>query len=328
MRHRTIIAIFFALFMTVGLSALWSAETDEREGDEAANIVAADGAATGVIDANTEVAPKKKGNRFARFFKAPFKAVGNLFKDDKKMQRPSAEDAARFESSPLMRVEDANSAPAAKRENGGQSAKDYLERGQDYLNDNRLNEAIGELSRAIALDARLAKAHNLLAVAYDRKGLHDRAKDSYENALDITREDAQTLNNLGYSMYLNGNYRAAVERLKRAAKLAPADERIWNNLALAQSRLGKYDDAFKSFKRATGELTARFNVAAMLERAGRESDAITHYEEARKLQPNSETALRRLADLYQRHGHSDKATQARHALAAINGNATTEAGGN
>jgi Flp pilus assembly protein TadD len=29
-------------------------------------------------------------------------------------------------------------------------------------------------------------------------------------------EDADTLNNLGFSLYQNGNYRAAVDRLKRA----------------------------------------------------------------------------------------------------------------
>ncbi|MDQ3586350.1 MAG: tetratricopeptide repeat protein [Acidobacteriota bacterium] len=308
MRYRTIIAVFFALILTIGLTAVWSAETDGREGDDTANLVAADGSPTGTEEdaaPNTEAAPKKKGNRFGRFFKAPFKAVSKLFGGgDDKFQRLSEKDVAKFESSPLLRVEDANSEAAAKKHEGG-SAKDYLKRGKDYLNDGKLNDAITELSHAVSLDPRLVKAHNLMAVAYDRKGLHERARESYARALDITREDAQTLNNLGYSLYLNGNYRAASERLKRAAKLAPADERIWNNLALAQSRLGKYDDAFKSFKRAGGEYTARLNVAAMLERAGREQDAIEHYEAALKLQPNSETALRRLADLYGRTGHTN-----------------------
>ena len=40
-------------------------------------------------------------------------------------------------------------------------------------------------------------------------------------------------NNLGFALYQNGNYRAAVDRLKRAAKIAPNDERVLNNLGLA-----------------------------------------------------------------------------------------------
>ena len=73
---------------------------------------------------------------------------------------------------------------------------------------------------AVSLDPKLTEAHNLLGVAYDKKGFGDRAKDSFERAVKI-EEDADTLNNLGFSLYQNGNYRAAVDRLKRAAKLAP-----------------------------------------------------------------------------------------------------------
>ncbi|MGH9943665.1 MAG: tetratricopeptide repeat protein [Pyrinomonadaceae bacterium] len=316
LRYRTIIAILFAFVLTVGVTALWSAATDGHGDDDAANIVAADGSATGLGNIEIEPATKKKSG-LGRFFKAPFKAIGKLFngKDDpKRMQRPNEGDMAKFESAPTMRVNDALT-PVDKQEEGDQSAKDYLERGQDLLGEGKLSEAITTLSRAVSLDPRLSKAHNLLAIAYERRGMPERAKDAFERSLAINREDAETLNNLGYSLYLNGNYRAAVERLKRAAKLAPADERVWNNLALAQSRLGKYDDAYKSFKRAGGELTGRLNVAALLERAGRERDAIEHYEAARKLQPTSETALNRLADLYQRSGRADKAEEVKRALA-------------
>lgn len=316
-KHRTIHAFIIAVLLTVGVSAFWTAETNETDGDDAAEIVASDGAATGTTEdtAAGEEKPKKKGNRFARFFKAPFKAVGKLFNgDDDKMRRMSEKDLAKFESAPLMRVDDSVTPLEKSADDGGGTAKDYLARGRTMFDQGRLNEAVKELSRAVSLDSRLAEAHNLLAVAYDRKGLHDRARESFERALDH-ETDAQTLNNLGYSLYLSGNYRAAVARLKRAVKLAPADERIWNNLALAQCRLGKYDDAYKSFARSGGEYQGRLNVAAMLERAGREEQAIEHYEAARRVQPAAEFVLRRLVELYARNGHSDRAEQTRLALA-------------
>ena len=317
MRNRTINAFIIALTLTVGVTTFWTATTTENDGDEAARVVAADGSPTGTAEDATaaEAQPKKKGNRFARFFKAPFKAAAKLFGGDGDgVRRLSEKDVAKFESAPLMRVEDSRTERAPGTTDEGGTAKDYLARGRALLDEGRLNEAVKELSRAVSLDARLSEAHNLLAVAYDRKGLHDRARESFERALEH-EPDAQTLNNLGYSLYLSGNYRAAVARLKRAAKLAPADERIWNNLALAQSRLGKYEDAYRSFARSGGEYQGRLNVAAMLERAGRESEAIEHYEAARRAQPRSEFVLRRLSELYARNGRADRAEEIRRTLA-------------
>jgi tetratricopeptide (TPR) repeat protein len=318
MRNRTVNAFIIAIVLTISVTTFWTAGTTERDGDDAASVVSSEGSPTGAAAddaaAGSDEKPKKKGNRFARFLKAPFKAAAKLFGgDDNKVSRLSEKDVAKFESSPLMRVEDSRTARTENSADEGGTAKDYLARGRTRLGEGRLNEAIRELSRAVSLDARLSEAHNLLAVAYDRKGLHDRARESFERALDH-EQDAQTLNNLGYSLYLNGNYRAAIARLKRAAKLAPADERIWNNLALAQCRLGKYDDAYKSFARSGGEYQGRLNVAAMLERAGREGEAIEHYEAARRVQPQSEFVLRRLSELYARNGHNDRAEQTRRAL--------------
>jgi Flp pilus assembly protein TadD len=326
MRYRSINATLIAFALVLTVTAFWSATTTNPDGDDAANIVAADGSKVGAAeDPAAADGAKKKGNRFARFFKAPFKAVGKLFGGgDDKMRRLSEKDVAHFESAPLQRVDDALT-PAAKDIERGEAttARDYLERGRAMLAEGRLNEAITELTRAVSLDRKLSQAHSLLALAYDRKGLKDRARESFERAADDSH-DAQALNNVGYWLYENGNYRAAVEKLKRAAKYAPSDERILNNLALAQARLGKFDDAYRSFARARGEFDGHMNAAALAERVGRDSAAIEHYEAARKLQPASEVALRRLADLYQRNSRGDDASRARQSLESAQAVASKE----
>ena len=317
MSKRTIIAIFIAFTLTFCATAFWSAaETNHREGDTDTNIIEANGAEAG------KTKEKKGGNRVAGIFKAPFKAIGKLFgkgKDDNKLQRLSEKDVEKFEAAGVSRVEDVRSEKKEKTTSTGGAALDHLAEGRALLNAGRINEAIAELSLAASLDRSLSEAHSLLGVAYDRKGLSERARDAYELAVKSEPEDAQTLNNLGYSLYLNGNYRAAVDRLKRAARLAPADERILNNLALAQCRLGKYKDALKSFTRAGGEFMGRVNTATMLERAGRDEEAVAQYEAARRLQPNSNVVLRRLADLYQRSGRLGEAQAARVTLAGFGG---------
>ena len=323
MRHRTLKAAAFAFAIVFAATAFMSAGTNELEGDEAANVVAAANGDTkiGTSDegAAADAQPKKKGGRWGRIFKAPFKAVAKVFGgEDGRPRRMKEADVAKFESAPLMRVQDANSEAdpepvTRKGADKAEAAREHFERGRARLNDGELSAAITELSRAVSFDPKHAQAHNLLAVAYGRKGLHDRARESFDRSLD-SGADAQSLNNAGYWFYLNGHYRLAAERLKRAARLAPADERILNNLALAQARLGRFDDAYKNFARARGDYEGRMNTAALAERMGRDAEAAEHYEAARKLRPASETALRRLLHLYERGGRGEQAARARRDL--------------
>jgi len=163
----------------------------------------------------------------------------------------------------------------------------------------------------------VAEAHHLLGYAYGRKGLRQLSAESFERAVRLAPNNAQLLNDYGHTLFLRGDYKGAKDRLKRAAKLAPGDERIWNNLALAQARLEDFDDAFKSFSRAGGEFKGRMNVAGLLERSGRAKEALKHYEAARRLDPGSRAVLQHLADLYQRLGRSEEAEAARQAIAAL-----------
>ena len=315
MNKRRIIAILIALFVTIAATAMWSASTIEREGDPDAIVLEDSGAEVGVQ-------PKKGGNKIVKVIAAPFKAFGRLFgrggNDENKLHRMTEKDAERFESVGVARIDDARN-QSEKRPTAASSAREHLDAGREFLLQGNYNEAISALSLAVSLDPKLTEAHNLLGVAFDKKGFSDRAKDSFERAVKL-EEDAETLNNLGFSLYQNGNYRAALDRLKRAAKLAPTDERILNNLGLAYCRLGKVDEAYKAFTRATGPLTGNLNMAKMMERFAREDDAIRYYEAARQIDANNTIALRRLTDLYQRVGRSAEADSARAALAiASNG---------
>ncbi|HEV8187636.1 MAG TPA: tetratricopeptide repeat protein [Pyrinomonadaceae bacterium] len=322
MNKRRILAVLIALVLTIAATAMWSASTIQREGDPDAIALEDSGSEAGV-----EQPKKKGGNRVVKVLAAPFKLFGKMFgggNEQNKVYRMTEKDAQRFESAGIEKIEDARH-QGTRRDTSDASAREHLEVGRQYLLEGRYNEAISELSMATSIDSKLTEAHNLLGVAYDKKGFADRAKESFERAVKID-EDADTLNNLGFSLYQNGNYRAAIDRLKRAAKLAPTDERILNNLGLAYCRLGKIDEAYKAFTRATGPLNGNLNTAKMLERFGREDDAIRYYEAARTIDPNNTLALRRLADLYQRTGRAMESEAARSALALAMNNGGNNTG--
>jgi Flp pilus assembly protein TadD len=192
--------------------------------------------------------------------------------------------------------------------------RDSISQGRALIEQGYLDEAISELSVAAATGSNLLEANNLLGLAHDRRGLHKQAQGFYERALTVAPNDPHVLNNLGYSLYLDDRPKDALAKLKLAARLSPTSPEIYNNLGFVYGRLNKFDEAFRNFARAGGDFYARVQTGSLLEAAGRDRDAIRHYEAARRLEPASTELLRRLITLYNRTGQRDKAEAAERAL--------------
>lgn len=298
MMKRTLLVMSLAVALFCAVTPLRSVRGIMMSPDESAAMNSSTTQAAGT-DAQVN-----SGNGFLGALKSPFKAMGRLFGRGKsgrnKIERFSAKDISNFESTPVDRIKDATLAKAnVTADRLGDlkiSATDPLEKGRNLLNTGDLNGAITELSQAMSRDPKLAEAHNLLGVAYQMKGLNDRAMQSFEAALKIDKKNLQTLNNLGYLLLSTGDYKRASTFLKKAARLAPENPRVLNNLAIAQSELGKFDEATKNFVRAGGEIKGRINAANQLQLAGRSDEAQKQYETAKlraeaeqKTDPRSQT---------------------------------------
>jgi Tfp pilus assembly protein PilF len=273
----------------------------------------------------------KRDNTFVRVLKAPVKAIGRLFgfgkKDDDKLQRLSRKDVKKFESIATTKVVDARTTgfetPAAAPVSESATpvdpalapAQDNVERGRALLNSGNAADAIAVLSTAVSTDPKLHEAYSLLGVAYEMKGLRDRAFESFEKALKADNHNSEYLNNLGYLHFKNGDYDTAAKYLKRAVKVAPQSQRYWNNLGLVQAQRAKFDDAYDCFTRAVGEYEGHMNVANRSQAMGYDKTAIKHLEQARVLRPTAEIFLR-LAVLYKRTGNEELAAEANAALVA------------
>ena len=284
----------------------------------------------------------KHDNTFVRVLKAPFKAVGRLFgfggkKDDAKLERLSRKDVKKFESVGTTRVVDARTtgfetpaASPATAENTPAvnpalvSAQENLERGRALLNSGNVNDAIAALSTAVSTEPKLHEGFSLLGVAYETKGMRDRAFESFEKALKADEKNAEYLNNLGYLHFKNGDYDKAAKYLKRAVKVAPQSQRYWNNLGLVQAQRADWDEAYECFVRAVGEFEGHMNVANRSQARGYDKTAIKHLEQARALRPATAEILLRLAVLYKRTGNDELAAEANTALVAARSQANAK----
>ncbi len=277
-------------------------------------------------DAQEQDNQSKGGNGFVRVLKAPFKAIGRLFgigkNDDNKLQRLSRKDVKKFESVASTRVVDARTTgfgsvpaeqPAANEtpvDPALAAPQENLERGRTLLNSGNVNDAIAALSTAASSDPKLHEAYNLLGVAYEAKGMRDRAFDSFQKAVKADEHNAEYLNNIGYLYFKNGDYDKAAKYLKRSVKIAPDVQRYWNNLGLVQAQRAKFDEAYDCFVRAVGEYEGHMNVANRSQAMGYDKTAIKHLEEARTLRPVTAEILLRLAVLYKRTGTTNSQPKA------------------
>jgi Tfp pilus assembly protein PilF len=278
---------------------------------------------------DVEAGQSKGDNTLVKVLKAPFKAIGRLFgggKKDNRPQRLSRKDVEKFETVGTAKVVDATMVQPAENapvvDPATVSAQENLERGRTLLNSGNINDAIAALSTAATADAKLHEAYNLLGVAYETKGMRERAIESFENALKANDDNAEYLNNLGYLHFKNGDYDKAAKYLKRAVKAAPQVQRYWNNLGLAQAQRGKFDDAYECFVRAVGEYEGHMNVANRSQAMGHDKTAIKHLEKARVLRPATAELLLRLAVLYKRTGNDQLAAEANTALIAVRSQAS------
>lgn len=272
---------------------------------------------------------KKGGNTFVKVLKAPFKAIGRLFGiggNDKKLQKLSRKDVEKFESIGTAKVSDARTAEKEAKDAAANlpaldpklaTAQQNLERGRALLHSGNVNDAITHLSTAASADPKLHEAFSLLGVAYETKGMRDRAFESFEKAVKGDEDNGEYLNNLGYLHFKNGDADKAAKYLKRAVKAAPEVQRYWNNLGLVQAQRGKFDEAYECFVRAVGEYDGHINVANRSQAMGYDKTAIKHLEQARALRPTNAEILLRLTVLYKRTGNAEMAAEANAALTAV-----------
>jgi hypothetical protein len=103
---------------------------------------------------------------------------------------------------------------ATATDDGGVAA---LAEGRTHLAAGNAAQAISSFRLALSADQSSIAALNGLGIAYDRLGRNDLARRHFETALSLEPDAADIAYNLGYSLHLAGDHRAAVPWLQRAA---------------------------------------------------------------------------------------------------------------
>ena len=151
-------------------------------------------------------------------------------------------------------------------------------------------EADRLLSAALSRMPRNAEAHEAMCVLRSDQKMLDEALDACKRATELDPELASAWNNYGFLLLSAGDLAGALDAIQHAVDLEPNEIRYRNNLGLAQAANGKARDALRTFASTGPRAVAHYNVGAALERFGDPVEALVHYDQALKFDPQLEPA--------------------------------------
>ncbi|NTW66763.1 MAG: tetratricopeptide repeat protein [Nitrospirae bacterium] len=126
----------------------------------------------------------------------------------------------------------------------------YYNRALVFQKEGRLDEAIADFSRVIALSPSDAKAYYEQGRIYDDTGELDKAAANYDKALDLLPTYLDALIGRGVLFGKVGAYGDAIERFSRAIAIDPQNAESYNNRGLSFFLTGQMERAREDFSRA------------------------------------------------------------------------------
>jgi hypothetical protein len=140
--------------------------------------------------------------------------------------------------------------PVVSLQHGGSQAEGYFELGRFFQGQGRNAQARDAYRKALALNDRLAEAHNALGTLHAADGAFDQAFAEFGAAIALDPTAAHFSSNLGYAQYLAGRPAEATVTLEQAVALDPANVRARNNLGLARAATAESERSRVAFARA------------------------------------------------------------------------------
>ena len=124
-------------------------------------------------------------------------------------------------------------------------AADHYDRGEAHYLDGEYDQAFSELTKAIDIDPRLARAYVIRGMAYNDKDEHDLAIVDFTKLIEIKPMDARAYGSRGMAYGNKGEYDLAIADYSKAIEIDPTIYDAYRGRARAYYYKGEYDKAWK-----------------------------------------------------------------------------------
>ena len=169
--------------------------------------------------------------------------------------------------------------------------EEIIEKGDLFLEDDKVGDAIEAYRQAIKREAGSAEAHQKLGRALSMVGDLEGALYEATKATQLDAESAPAHATRGRILGMMHRYRESAAEEFTSLRIDPDNAPAYLTLGLALASLGDYDDAvgaiYEAVRLEPDNLSAYVNLGAVLGRKGDFKSAVAVYKRALELNPNS-----------------------------------------
>jgi len=190
------------------------------------------------------------------------------------------------------------------------SAEYWFEKGKEYLENEKFNEALEAFEKAIEYNPEDANVWYNKGVTLDKLGRYEEELEAFEKAIEYNPNDADTWYNKGLTLVNLGRYEEALEAFEKAIEYNPKDANTWLFKGFTLGSLGHYEEALEVFNKAIeynpNDADAWYNKGVTLYKLGRYEEAITSFEQVLRYDHEYLIAYYLQGLSYYRVGNADK----------------------
>lgn len=175
-------------------------------------------------------------------------------------------------------------------------AEGYNNLGCLFYKQQLFQQAILHFQKAIRINPDYWEAHYNLAHSFAKQNLLSSASVHYREVLRLRSDHLSAHTHLGLIYFEEGYFPKALEHLSRAVELDPSNGSTWHYLGHACLAMGEIARAQTSFEQALTRVSTdlqgeiHHNLAVLHLKRENHSQALYHFEQTLKLQPDNETA--------------------------------------
>ena len=187
--------------------------------------------------------------------------------------------------------------------------------GNIFLQQGKLEEAIGQYQRAVKINPTDDYAHYNLGKILAKRGEYERATEHLRRVVEINPADGEAHYDLGRVLTERGEWDKAIEHYWRAVEINPADGNWQYELGVSLAQRGQHGEAIVHLRKVLGLRPLRhpdkahFFLATALAKEGHLEEAVNHYQQALRIEPEFAEAHEGLGRALNQSGKREEAIQ-------------------
>ena len=199
----------------------------------------------------------------------------------------------------------------------------YFERAKVYMELNRVNDAIADLSRAVAIDGNKPEYHMLLGDAHLANGSIEQSYNSLQRALELDPDNMEAMLKMGEIAYYGRDYDRAMESLSQVTAKDPQNRTALFMKGFIYKEKGDTTNAVTLFRKVCDlypNYEPAFEELGVLYSAHHDPLTVEYLNTALRIEPQNSNALYALGMYYQELNQMDKAEEIYKQILDINAN--------